>query len=77
MKKICLVAVLLMSASVAEARWYSNWNFWGSQDKQKKRHVVEQVHTPPVTPVSVPEPATIILLSLGLGAVSIIKRFKK
>lgn len=73
MKKIVFVAALLISAGTAEARWYSNWNIFGSQDKQKKRHEVTQTQTP----VAVPEPATIILLSLGVGAISLIKRFKK
>lgn len=75
MKKICLLAALLMSVNVAEARWYDNFNIFGSNDSQHKRRGVAQTQTQ--NPVSVPEPASIILLSLGVGALALIKRFKK
>ena len=70
MKKTLLAILILFAANSVEAGW--NFNFFGSNDKQKKsRHKVVETINPiepikPVTVVPTPEPGTFFLVGAGL-----------
>jgi hypothetical protein len=73
MKKALIIAALILAMETpALASW--NINFWGSDDNQHKhRHTGHAIERPePGPPVyNVPEPGTLILLSLGAAALVI------
>jgi len=65
MKKLIAVVFLSMVlSSMAHAGW--NFNFWGSDDHQKKNQPQQSQPVDPNNPTSVPEPMTLILLGAGL-----------
>ena len=70
MKKLSIVIIALLLASTAHAGW--NLNLFGSNDRQHK-HPIRPVTTTN-DPVSVPEPASIILLGSGLAGLIAAKR---
>jgi hypothetical protein len=78
MKKKIAIAILatLLASSPALAsggrphKPNGNWHILGSDDHQKK-------HNDPSNPVSVPEPATLLLVGLGIAGLAAFNHFKK
>ena len=79
MKRIMIIALFILATTATafamSSRPHGNAHILGSDDHQKKSQV--QTYPEPNPPVSVPEPATMILLGSGLVALGAYRKFKR